>query len=397
MKLQRVLLLFIILISLLLNGCTAGREINTLGIVISVGIDKSASGYMVTYQVLNPRAIAATKPTNEAPIFSYTETGKDLFEIKRKMTEESPRKMYHSHLRTVVLSEEVAKEGIKGILDFFTRGHEYRTDFYFLIARDTTAKNILNTISPLESVSGLELFHSLETSERAWAPTKTIKVYELVNALNSKGNNPVLTGVASHEADGSSNSLDALKQSDPPKIKLAGLGAFKKDKLAGWLTEDESKGYSYITGNVKSTAGYILYHQNRITFEVTKSDSKVKAYILNGKPAINVKLNLETDISASTGSIDLTNEATIDKLRILIAERIKNLCYGALNRTKNDLGTDIFGFGEEIHKKYPKLWKNLSEDWNNEFVKLPVNINVKADINGLGENTRSVVLSEGNN
>lgn len=394
---KRLLIIILLITNLFLSGCTGGREINTLGIVISIGIDKSDSGYMVTYQIINNKAIASKKNTYEAPIVIYTETGKNLFEITRKITQQSPRKIYHAHLRTVVLSEDVAKEGIKSILDFFTRDHEYRTDFYFLIAKNTTAKNILEAITPLESVSGLETYNSLKASEKEWAPTKSIKILELVNNLISQGKNSVLTGVNLIDNDGSQNSIDDLKQSNSPKLKLEGLGAFKKDKLVGWLTEDESKGYNYIINNITNTVGYIQYNdQNSITFEVIKSDSKIKVYTQNSKPAINVKVKLKVNVSALTDDIDLTDEDTIGKIRTKIEEKTKVLCDTALIRVKDDLGTDIFGFGEEIHKKRPELWQKLSNDWDNEFVKLPVSVTVKVDINAFGENTKSI-FSKGNN
>jgi spore germination protein KC len=391
--------MYIILISLLFGGCApASHEINTLGIVISIGIDKAEEGYMVTYQVLNPKAIvsASQKSTNESPVIIYTQKGSDLFEIKRKITEESPRKMYFSHLRSVVISEEVAQEGILTILDFFTRGHEFRTDFYFLIACGTTANHLLSAITPLEPVSGLGIYDSLEISEKNWAPIKAIKILEIVNDIMSEGKNPVLTGVEYHEVDNNSNSLNSLKQSTPTKIKFSRLGAFANDKLVGWLSEYESKGYNYISSDVKSTVEYIAYDDhNRITFEVIQLDSKTKVYLLDDEPAIKIEINLKANISAVTSDIDLTDEDIVDKVRVLIEEKIEGFCYAALSRSQDDLGTDIFGFGEEIHKKYPKLWKNISKDWNNVFGILAVNVDVKVEINKLGQNTKPI-FSKGN-
>jgi spore germination protein KC len=40
---------------------------------------------------MNPKAISAKAP-NETPIVLYTERGKNLFEIKRKITKQSPEK-----------------------------------------------------------------------------------------------------------------------------------------------------------------------------------------------------------------------------------------------------------------------------------------------------------------
>jgi spore germination protein KC len=391
MKWKTLLLTFIILTNLLLNGCMGSKEINTLSLAISLGIDKSDKGYSVTYQILNPKAIESNKSANESPFFLYTESGKDLFEIFRKVTTISPRKIYNSHLRMIVFSEEIAKEGIQSLLDFFLRDHEFRTDFYFIVAKGSTANEVLKTITPLESVSGLEMYNSLETSEKAWAPTKAVKIIELVNSLIADGKNPVLSSVELVKKNEKSDSIDALKQSVVSKLKISGLCAFKKDKLVGCMSEDESKGYNYITNNVKNTVGYVqLDEQNKITVEVIKSKSKTKAYMLKGKPAINVEVNLTVNIAAQTGTFDVSTEENTEKICRLSEEKIGKICKTTIKRVQEDLGSDIFGFGEEIHRTYPKLWKKLKDDWNNKFAKLPTSVTVHIKVNGLGECTKSV-------
>lgn len=391
MKSKGLLLAFIILTSLILNGCMGSKEFSTISLTISMGIDKSADGYSITYQVLNPKAIASMKSTNDSPFFLYTEKGKDMFEILRRITTISPRKLYNSHLRVVVFGEEIAKDGIQDLLDFFVRDHEFRTDYYFVIAKGTTANEVLKTITPLESVSGMEMYNSIRSSLKAWAPTRDVKIVELVNCISSDGINPVLTGVEIVEPKSNSNSIDMLKESQNTKIRLSGLGAFKKDKLVGWLSEDESKGYNYINQTMENTAGYVQVDKNnKVSIEVVKVKSKMKAYMLNNKPSINVDINLIVNVAAVTGNYNASTEVNSENIAKLMDEKIKKICMSSVNKAKKDLETDIFGFGEVIHRTYPKLWKDLKNNWNNEFTKLPVSIDVHTKVNSLGESTKSM-------
>lgn len=386
---KKLLLALIILANMFLSGCLSEGELTEIGIAVSVGIDKSEDGYLVTYQVINPKSISDKAP-DEAPIILYTESGEDLFMIKRKITEQSARKMYHSHLRTVIFGEDIAKEGIKDILDFFVRGHEYRTDFYFLIAKGTTAHNILKVITPLENVPQIEVFHALEKSEKLWSPTNSTKIFELVNKIISDGDNPVMTGVEIFNPNDRYDSSDNLKLSDSAKLKVTSLGVFKKDILTGWLTEDESRAYNFIIGNVKSTGGYIEYEKYRISSEIIKAESKRKVYMLNGKPAINVEITLTHDISAITGDFDLTDESIIEKVNAAAEQNYTILFNNVIKSLKEDFESDIFGFGEDIHRAYPKLWKDIKDDWNNEFTRLPVNFTVDVKINNLGTGTKYI-------
>lgn len=391
MSYKKFLLTLIIASSLLVCGCMGGRELNTIAIAIAMGIDRVDNGYQITYQILNPKALASQKQVNQAPTVLYQETGKDLFETIRRFTTISPRKLYNSHLRVVVLGEDFAKEGIRDIIDFLYRDHEFRPDFFFVVTKGITANKMLEIITPIETVSGMSIYDSIKAAEASWAPVKPVMITELINTLISDGKNLALTGIAPINTKGQSNSVDALLRTDSTKIKLTYTGIFKGDKLIGWLNEDESKGLSYITGEVKDTVGYVeLDEKSTITFEVISEKSKIKVLTSGNKPAINVEINLKSNVAAETGSIDVSSEENIKRLNQLVEEKTTILCNAAIKKAKEDLKSDIFGFGEEVHRTYPDYWKEVSKDWSKEFPKLPVSVSVKSEINGLGQNTKSV-------
>ncbi len=396
MNLKKISAIFIILPMIFLTGCWSSREINTLAIAVCTGIDKTENGYLVTEQIINPKAIASKKATNEAPIILYSGTGEDLLSITRKLTTKCSRKIYNSHLRLVVLGEDVAKDGIQDIIDFFARNYEYRTDFYFVVAKGTTANNILSLLTPLETIPAMEMYNSLKLSEETWAPTKSIRIIELVNSIIADGKNPVLTGIEITEGEIDSNSTDTLRQSDKiKKLKYTSLGALRKDKLVGWLKEEESKGYNYITGNVKNTVGYVNYNDNvKISVEVKKTKSEMKASLVNGKPAINVEIDIIQNIAMVEGEFDVSKKENIKIVNELAEKKVKSMCEKAVNKAQNEFKTDIFGFGEVVHRKYPKLWAKIKDDWNDEFADLTVNISVKFKTNQLGQITKSFFIKE---
>jgi spore germination protein KC len=396
MKLKRLLSILIILSTIFLTGCWSSHEVNTLAITVCIGIDKTENGYLVSEQVLNPRAIASKKATTESPVVLYTAEGSDLAEIIRRFTAQSSRRIYNAHLRMVVFGEDVAKDGIQNILDYFARNYEYRTDFYFVVARNTTASEVLGVLTPIEAIPGIDMYNSLRTSAEEWAPTKSIRIIELANSIVADGKNPVLTGIEISRGEISPKSTDVLKQSGEYKrLKYTGLGAFKKDKLAGWLDEDESKGYNYIAGNVKSTVEYASYGGNvKITSEIINAESGTKVYLLNNRPAIALEIKVKQNIGIVEGEFDVSAEENKKVLNEITATRVKLLCEKALNKAQKELKTDIFGFGEAIHRKYPKVWEKFKDDWNNIFPDLPVNITVEVSTNQLGQITKPFFMKE---
>ncbi|NMM63740.1 Ger(x)C family spore germination protein [Clostridium sp. P21] len=396
MNFRKALIIFIILQSTCLTGCWSSKEINTLAIVVATGIDKTEKGYLISEQVINPKVIAAKKATNETPVVLYTAEGRDLDSAIRSITAKSPRAIYNSHLRMVILGNKVAEDGIKDILDYFARNHEYRTDFYFAVAKNRTAKEILSVLTPIESIPGIYMYNSLKLSSREWAPTKAVRIIELVNSIISDGKNPVITGIEISEGETLAKSMENLKQSgEIKKIAYSGLGVFEKDKLIGWLNEDESKGYNYIVGNVKGSVGYSYYGDKvKITGEVINAKTNVKVSLVNDKPVINVKINVKQNIGAVEGEFDVSKEENQNILNKIGEERIKLICEKAVNKAQNELKSDIFGFGEAVHRKNPKLWAKIKGDWSTEFTHVPVNIMVNLKTNQLGQITKSFFIKE---
>lgn len=394
LKSKALFILLILLFVPLLSACTA-RELNTFSLVTALGIDKDEAGYMVTYQILNPKAIASEKNANEAPFVLYSEKGNSLDEIDKRVTTQASRKMYATHVRSIVIGEDVARDGLKEILDYLFRSNEYRTDYYFIIAKGTTAKQILSTVTTVETVSGMKLHETIENSKKWWAPTNSLKIVELINDINAKGNNPVLAGVEFYETTEDMDTIENLKESSPGKVKFTALGAFRDDKLVGWLDESESLAFTNIVSKTKNTASSVDYNENtHVALNIVTKKTKIKASLSDGKPVINVMLSAEMMITAAAGDVDFTDQENLDKLNSMANEKTIANCKKVLDKAQNELKTDIFGFGESIHRAYPKVWNELKDSWDDAFTTLQVNFMIETKIMDMGESMKSIIREE---
>lgn len=396
MRLKRTLLIFIIISNILMTGCWSSREINTLAISVCMGIDKTDDGYLVTQQIINPRALAAKKTVNEAPVIVYSETGKDIFETIRRLTTKCPRKIYFSHMKLVIFGEELAKNGIKEVIDFLARDHEFRTDFNFVVAKGTTAHEVMGMLTSLESIPAMEMYNSLNVSEKSWAPTKSLRMIELVNSIVAKGLDPVISGVELTGESQYTGSIDVLKQpSGYKRLKYTNIGVLKEDRLVGWLNENEGKGYNYIRGKVKNTVGYTyLPNDVKITFEINSTKTDIKVVVKKGKPVVNVNIHLIANISTVDGEFDVTKEENAHLVSKYISNKLTTNCQKAVSRVKEEFNSDIFGFGEAIHRQHPKLWHKLEKNWDKEFPKLQVNITGYVKIDKVGQISKPFFMKE---
>ncbi|WP_213583401.1 Ger(x)C family spore germination protein [Paenibacillus sp. J2TS4] len=387
MKLQWRFLLGFILLSLLLTGCWSRRELNDLAIQVAVGIDKSDDLFHLTAQVVEPGEVAKKDSSGaRSPVTTYSATGRSLIETYRKMTTTSPRRIYGAHLRMIVLSEEVAREGLNKVMDLFSRDHEFRTDFYVVVAKNTKAENILKIITPLEKIPANRLLNSLETSEKYWAPVLGISLHELINDIVSDGRQPVLTALELKGDLEVGKTEQNVKEIAPEAIlHYVGLAIFKQDKLIGWFDEENSKGVTYLRNKVKNTIGVLpcLDKEGEINIEVARSNAKIKPELKDGAPQIHVELKVEANISEVSCSIDLTQRSTLTKLERLMEHHLEKMIRSSVRQAQK-MKSDVFGFGEEFHRSEPEYWATVKNNWNQIFAKMPVQLKVEVKVRHSG-------------
>ncbi|KRE54454.1 Ger(x)C family spore germination protein [Paenibacillus sp. Soil522] len=393
MKRKLFMLGILILVLTVNTGCWNRKELNELAIEVAMGFDKSGDKYRITSQVVDPGEVAAKDGgTGRTPVITYQATADTPFEARRKMTTMSPRKIYSAHIRMVVIGEELARDGIENFLDFLSRDHEHRADFFIVVAKGTSAENVLKILTPQEKIPANELFDSLKTSERAWAPTSGVTLHDLLSDLVSTGKHPVLTGLKVKGSQEIGQSKENVEKIDnPTRLQYIGLGVFKKDKLVGWLNETESKGYNYIMDNVKNTVGVIRCPKGgKAVLEVIRSKAAMKGKVKNGKPEADVEIRIEANVGeVECKNLDLTQTNTIYEMEARAEQKVKEFAEKTIKKAQKKYKADIFGFGEAIRRTDPKFWKTVEKNWDQEFTDLPVNVKVDVKIRRTGTVSQS--------
>ncbi len=123
------LLLIALLFLTLLAGCWDKKELNDLAIAVGLAIDKSEGGYKLSTQIVNPSEVSPqANSSGITPVTVRSKQGKTMYEAIRRLSLTNSRRIYTSHLRLLVISEEVAKEGITEVLDYLSRDKDFRAN-----------------------------------------------------------------------------------------------------------------------------------------------------------------------------------------------------------------------------------------------------------------------------
>lgn len=377
----------------LTTGCWNRKELNELAIQLATSIDKEGKEYRVATQVVIPSEISSKiNSSGMAPVTLFQATAPTMMEAFRKMTESSSRKIYSAHLRVLVIGEEVAKNGLSEVLDLFSRNPETRTDFYLMVARNTSAMSILETLTMMERIPAENLFYSLDTSAKTWSPTTTVTIEQLIEHLVTEGSSAVLTGVELLGDKEEGKKITNVQEIKPSAhTRFSGLAVFRGDKLAGWLNENQSRGYNYILDNVQSSVGHVKCPSGGlIGLETLRNQTVVKADVVDGEPVITIKIINVNTVADSECEINLSDPEVIEALEQQSAEKLRGVIEQTILYSQKKFDFDVFGFGQTLYESHPREWRKLRKDWSSRYwPKLKINYDIKVQIHKIGTTRES--------
>lgn len=377
-----------ILLGSFVTGCWGSRELNSLSIVLAMGIDKIGDQYEVSVQLVDATQMTRNRLADRSPVVVNTIRAPTVFEAVRKFTTESSRQLYFSHMRFVIFGERTAREGIGYALDLLFRDFGIRPDFQVAIVRENTAKNVLGLVTPTEILPAMDLYKSLKLSEREWAPSAAVNVLKLLEVFSQDGVEPVLTGLRlTGDEEKAKTSQNAKQPETFGDYRYSGIGVLRGDRLVGWLNEKESKAYSYIRNNVSSTVAHVPCPKSEGDFvvEVLKSQARIKPRIRDGQPSVRIRMDVQVNIGEVRCKLDLKSRATFLALQKAAGEQLEEVLVQGIRKAQKDYGADIFGFGELFHRSYPKQWREWKKDWNRRFKELRVEIEMHYQLRQFGK------------
>lgn len=363
-----IITLFILLIS---SGCYNYKEINDMAIVSSIGIDKDNKNdkYIVSAQIMNSKE---SEDSEDSQITVYTKEGDTVHEALRNITLKSPRKLYGNHLSKIVLSEEVAKEGIDNILDIFNRITEVRNEFIITIVKEDKASDVLKVLTTTESIPAEYVKLSLKIADKTSGLTYATKLDEFISLYLKKGIDPVVPVLKIDKKEKKGTTINNITTTNPiSKIVIEDLAVTNKGKLETYLKNEEVIGYNFLRNQIQKMIIPVNCddENNYASISILKNKTKSNAAKKDNKYIINFDINSEAIITEYNCKKDLTDEKVIKELEKDTEKKIKRYIKKSLNKQKETKGK-FLGLERIIYLDYPK-YKN--EDYS---VKYKVNVNL---------------------
>lgn len=399
-----------------LGGCYNYEELNSIAIISAIGIDHKDGEFRVSYQIVNSNNASNNTGYEQASVVVYDYPAKSLEESAREASLLTSKRLFASHARVVVISEEVARSYLPDVMDFIYRDPDIRNEFYVVMTKGNSPSDVLKVMTPLVNISGEDIANSLINSNEIMGINESIMFSDLLNKylnprcdvvipsveiINSRDNRGKNIGNISDsvnnnrdekdmdksEKDMEGESTENLKKSDyDANILISTMGVFRGSEFLGFLTEEESISYNFITGNLNKTLVEYECDDNKfVVLDIIKIKSGMDV-LKGGK--ISIKIGGRASIAETHCRMDLQDEKVIMRINKRLNERIEGMVKKSFYSIRDKYKSDIFGIEDMYYKKMNGYYKTVKRDWNEYFrnieIEVESDVNLFSKGNGLG-------------
>ncbi len=381
---------FILCSLFLLTGCWDKQEIKKLGFVLAIGIDKGPKGdILVTAQVVNPEVAQGEGSIEKSSVKLVGNKGKTVFQAIRKMLQEFDRKNHYAHNKVIVISEDLAKEGLLPILDSLKRGGEVRGYVWLCIAKGVKAREVLG-VKPegVETIQANYLKGIIENQQFNYS-SANVTILEFYKKVLGTGIYPVAGSFQMIRKN--MYPVEENSKTKTDYIKLSGGAVFRKDMLVGYLNETETHGYNWIAGKVKSgiiVLPSLIEKGKSASIEVIKASAKIKPVLKENRISFIIDIHEKAVIVEEQGRGQLkSSQERFRYFRNMEKENeklVRKEVMQAVNKAKR-LRSDFLGLGSALNKKYPAKWNETKKEWDAQLSDIQVIVKVDVTIRGARE------------
>lgn len=394
MKKFQVLILIAIVSIPFLAGCWDYIELSDRGIIYAVAIDKvkvekkhneqegfeigeeeseeqqedhtDKKQFELTLQLIEPTFIAGAEKQgfSKDPSWNVTTTKADsisgaIEEIESRIY----RTPFLSHIRVIIIGEELARSGVTRSLDFFIRDPLIRKGTPVIISKGS-AKDVINVEHRSTSLSGIYL-SEIPNSARYTGQSPQLDLGTLAHAIHSD-HNFIAPRIVLSETE-----MD---------LKYGGAAVFKKDRLVGWLGEREVTDWGLLVENFSEIPlGVRCPGEDLGTFKV-KLKSNKSNYDLkykNDKIYLNAKLIIKANlIELQCEKCKMLDVKSTKEMEKALATSIEERVEFTFKKVQKDFGFDIYQIGDYIYKHHPSIWKEVKNDWDKYFTEMELAVDV---------------------
>jgi Ger(x)C family germination protein len=350
-------IVFLLFILIILSGCSklpaVSRDITDFRLVSVIGIDNGEDDKII----LTVSAAAEKNPkgddSKDSKPFTHTMSSLTISRAFSEMDEPGNKRMFLGHNRCALIGEDMAKRGVNGVLDFFTRDAEARLDTALFVVKSGSAEDLLT-----DGGKTAERLNALEKDPHA--NYGAVSAVEVSRALGENGSAVIRT-------------LKDAKNG----FETDGLAIIKGGKLVGYVDKDETSGYDLLNdGRYRGVLEVKAPDGKAVSLKPGKLRHKYDVEWREDKPVkLKVTVKFKSVLNGSLSKTPVEDEGFLRGLEAAQNEVVRQRTQAIIDKSK-ELQCEFIGIGEELNRKHPVRFSRISERWGEIWAELPVEIEV---------------------
>jgi len=329
----------------------------------------------LTAQVAIPEKLSggAGQPltTGAEAVWNVSAIGRNVSMCYVNLQQRLQDELFLGHTRVLVISEDLAREGLSRYMNFFRNNPEFRRLSYLLIS-ENKAEDLLNTFPKTANLQAIYLMNLIEDEiQRQTMPD--LPFIEIAIRDVTSGVDPIAVLISSDKETGN--------------IKYSGLAVFRGDRMVGKLDVEETWSYLQLAEGKLSGLQVVRDVESEIgRLSIVFKDLKRKMRLVlteKGNFKFECKLSFEGIIFSQEVPAVYTKEIYLDQLENRVSTEVKREIETVFYKVQQKYNADIFGFGELVKTYMPEEWKRI-EDWHEEFKKVELELDVETIIRSSG-------------
>ena len=314
-------------------------EIGDVDILLVVGIDKNDEGYQLT--ALYNKNGGVDEATGGAKVIEGT--GSSIYAAYNNMVTRNIKNISIAHATHYILSEEVAKSGVRECFDFIQREQTAKMNATVYLLQNSsvneymkkTVENESSFMDDLRAISNRQLDELKEVDNT---------ISDIVRFLSKENQTFFIPYLVNNEDE----------------LYVGGYGAIKDNIFVTYLDTDQSRTLDFVRNRTRT---YPVYLDNQVCLEITDSSVNRKVKIKNGNVEVDVNATFESDVKEVTSTDDVFEEYYIERLEQMqnyyMEQQMQNLLQVA---AENKI--DVLDILEGLRVSYTNDWDTVSKHWN---------------------------------
>ncbi|HWI53735.1 MAG TPA: Ger(x)C family spore germination protein [Symbiobacteriaceae bacterium] len=381
----------LVAVSLLLTGCWDRKEIEDVGFVMAIGLDKGQGGKIaVTMQLAIPRNIAVSTTgaggggggsAEKPPVLVERVEAESIGEALRDLETFTNRRISLMHTLVVVFGRELAEAGIQDHIGILTRFRQFRRGMMVMVA-EGTATEILASRPRLEENPAIFLEDLTRRAHEKTARAPRTDLHHFLLPFETYGQESVMPIVRLKTA------RPGLEHQPDQKPQLEGTAIFRGGTMIGELNPDESEIFLAMTGEARAFLETLPTSEagnGKIVVEMTIENTRMRVNTVAGRVSVNLSIVTEADLREIQGNVKgIVTDEGLRKLEDRLSRQLTERANKLVRRLQTEFKTDNVGFGNAVRVRFID-WPSWEQyNWPKRFPDTPIQVSIRTMIRRTG-------------